>query len=254
MDRQKYNRKLIFERNGQMNNKVKRTGNLYVALVVILMVVAVVAAIAGAMSRSAQVVDVGVDGNAVTNAAEDAGAMDTEDVADVFKPSKDNESDSVTDAVTEKTEAEPIPQFINPTGGKLISEYSIEVPVFSVTMEDYRTHSGVDIFVSNGERILAAAGGTVKEIWEDPMMGTCISISHAGGAESIYMNVSPDFPEGIAVGANVSEGTFIAVGGESALAEISEEPHVHFELKINGEYVDPCDYIDFSQGEEIYED
>lgn len=241
-----------------MNNRAKRTGNLYVALVVILMVVAVIAAIAGAMSRSRQVAE--KNGGKVTTAVTDAVSGDETDnaVEDVFRPSKDKETEPATDAatevVTEKTDADPIPKFINPTGGSLISEFSVEVPVFSITMEDYRTHNGVDILVANGERILAAAGGTVKEIWEDPMMGMCLSISHAGGAESIYKNVSPELPDGIEVGAKVSEGTFIAVGGESALAEIAEEPHVHFELKVNGEYVDPCDYIDFSKGEEVYED
>ena len=238
-----------------MSNKAKKAGNLYVALVVLLMVVAVVAAIAGAMSRSKQVAE--KNNSKVTSVVTDASNEIEDEAEDVFKPSKDKETkpatEAVTDAVTEKTDAEPLPKFINPTGGTLMNEYSIEVPVFSVTMEDYRTHNGVDIFVANGERILAAAGGTVKEIWEDPMMGTCISIAHGGGAESIYKNVSPEFPEGIAVGAKVSEGSFIAVGGEIALVEIAEDPHVHFELKINGEYVDPCDYIDFSKGEEIYE-
>ena len=40
-----------------MNNRAKRTGNLYVALVVMLMAVAIIAAVAGAMSRSKQVAD-----------------------------------------------------------------------------------------------------------------------------------------------------------------------------------------------------
>ena len=238
-----------------MNNKSKKLGNLYVSLVVILMAVAVIAAIAGAMNRSRQAIE-DDDKNLPPSLTQPVKDKETEKtVEDVFSPSLEKETavDVQTDAQTEKTEAEPLPEFINPTGGAMVSDFSIEVPVFSVTMEDYRTHNGVDIFVSNGERILAAAEGTVKDIWEDPMMGSCISISHGGGAETIYKNVSNEFPDGITVGAKVSGGTLIAVGGESALAEISEEPHVHFELKINGEYVNPCEYIDFSTGEEVYE-
>lgn len=242
-----------------MNNRAKRIGNLYVALVVILMAVAIIAAIAGAMSRSKQTAEKGIGKNTDTTAVEDAVKnKETEPASeDVFKPTKNEETkvDETTsaDEETEKTEAEPLPQFVNPTNGSLVKDYSVEVPVFSVTMEDYRTHNGVDIYVQKGERILAAAAGTVKEIWEDPMMGTCMSISHTGGAETIYKNLAPEIPEGITVGAQVSEGSFIAVGGESALTEISEEPHLHFEMKVNGEFVNPCDYINFENSEEVFE-
>ncbi len=239
-----------------MNNRAKRTGNLYVALVVILMVVAVIAAVAGAMNRSRQKAEES-EAKGTTSVTEALTDVDTDNtVEDVFSPSKDKETEAETEAGDEETEstaAEALPEFVNPTGGALLNEYSIEVPVFSVTMEDYRTHNGVDICVQMGERVLAAADGVIKEIWEDPMMGTCISISHAAEAESVYKNLSPEIPEGIAVGAEVAEGTFIAVSGESALAEIAEDPHIHFELKVNGEYVDPCDYIDFSNAEEVYE-
>ena len=169
-----------------MNNNVKRTGNLYVALVVILMAVAIIAAVAGAMSRSRQTAEEVLGKNTDTTAIEDAVKnKETEpESEDVFKPSKNEETntDETTQAgeETEKTEAEPLPEFINPTNGSLLKEYSVEVPVFSVTMEDYRTHNGIDIYVQKGERVLAAAAGTVKEIWEDPMMGTCMSISHSG--------------------------------------------------------------------------
>ena len=121
-------------------------------------------------------------------------------------------------------------------------------------MEDYRTHNGVDIFVGKGERVLCAADGVVDKIWEDPMMGTCISVQHSGGFETVYKNLSPDIPDGVSEGSTVYCGSFIGAGGESALAEIAEEPHLHFEMKLDGEYVDPCKYIDFSDAHEVYED
>ncbi len=234
-----------------MNNRAKNKGNLYVALVVILMVVAVIAALAGSLSRIAKEREelLGID----TTGADVLENPEESETEDVFKPSKNEETDEPNETETEKTEAEVLPNFINPTNGKLVKDYSMDVPVFSVTMEDYRTHNGIDIYVDSGERVLASAAGTVKEIWEDAMMGTCMSISHSGGAETIYKNLSPEIPEGITVGAKVSEGTFIAVGGESALIEVSEEPHVHFEMKVNGEYVNPCDYIDFEKAEEVFE-
>ena len=233
-----------------MNKKVKRTGNLYVILVALLMAIAVIAAVAGAMNRSRQVSLEVDDGTTAAVAVTD----------DVFLPSKDKETEGeketekVSEEETQKTDAEPAPEFMNPTGGKLMNKFSIEVPVFSVTMEDYRAHNGVDIFVGVGERVLCAADGTVDKIWEDPMMGNCVSVKHSGGFETIYKNLAPELADGIKEGAKVYGGSCIAAGGESALAEIAEDPHLHFEMKMGGEYVDPCKYISFTDAKEVYED
>ena len=115
--------------------------------------------------------------------------------------------------------------------------------VYSLTMNDYRTHAGVDIVSTAGAAVCAAADGTVGAIWEDPMMGTCLSIEHTGGACSIYKNLSPQLPDGIAVGARVRAGEKIASIGESALAEVAESSHLHYELEVDGVSVNPADYM-----------
>ena len=58
--------------------------------------------------------------------------------------------------------------------------------------------------------------------------------------------------EGIEVGGTVEMGQVIGYVGDSALVEIAEEPHVHLEMKINGDYVDPLDYVTVSGDLEIY--
>ena len=233
-----------------MNYAKKKTENLYVILLSILMVIAVVCAIIGALNRSKQ--------SARENET-------TAKITETTEPVQDDDDDEDEKDDEEKTDAEDVfnetpdatqdklPEFSNPTGGCVLKDFSEETPVFSVTMEDYRTHHGVDVFVDIGERILSAADGTVKEIWEDPMMGTCLSVEHTGGAVSIYKNVSPELPEEIQVGSEVKGGQLIAVGGESALCEIAEEPHLHFELEINGVGVNPCDYIVFPENGESFE-
>lgn len=229
-----------------MNYTKKKTENLYVILVALLTVIAVVCAIAGAVNRSRKEAKP-VEGENKTNVTEKEEEKEPED------EEKETEKEDVFNEDPSAPVEDALPDFINPTGGHLLKNYSADTPVFSLTMEDYRTHEGVDVFVEVGERILAASDGTVKEIWEDPMMGTCISIAHSGGAVSIYKNVSSELPEDIKVGAEVRSGQMIAVGGESALVEIAEEPHVHFELQIDGKNVDPCEYIKFTSTEESYE-
>ena len=229
-----------------MNYTKKKTENLYVILVALLTVIAVVCAIAGAVNRSRKASLPETTGMEA-DANEDEATVKDADEED------DEKEDVFNEDPADVENKDTLPTFINPTGGHLIKNYSSDTPVFSLTMEDYRTHTGVDVFVEVGERVLASADGEVKEIWEDPMMGTCISISHSGGAVSTYKNVSPELPEDIKVGASVASGQLIAVGGESALAEVAEEPHVHFELSVNGKSVDPTEYITFASAEVPYE-
>ena len=156
---------------------------------------------------------------------------------------------------TEKTGAEPeTVTFTLPADGKVITSHSIKVPVFSATMNDYRTHTGVDIASETGGEVRAAADGVIEEIFEDPMMGWTVRVSHGGGFESVYRNLSPDFPEGIETGAAVTAGQTIGAVGGTALIECEEEPHLHFELKLAGESVDPADYMAMETVSTEYED
>ncbi len=250
------------------NSKETRRANLYVTLLVILMMVAVVVAIAGAVVRNVNTDTPGVvettdkeeerTGDQTT--ADDALAQREDETTD--EPDELAEKDGETKAdvsadTTVNVDAQPeeeLPTFVNPTGGVILQAYSMEVPVFSITMNDYRTHDGVDISVGAGEAVCAAADGVIQEIWDDPMMGKCLSVSHAGGALSTYANLSEELPAGITAGTSVKAGDVIGAAGESALAEIAQEPHLHFALEVDGVCVDPAAYIDFSTGTDQYED
>lgn len=159
-----------------------------------------------------------------------------------------------TDAAAANTPADVLPDFISPVSGVIAKSHSVEVPVYSLTMDDYRTHNGVDIAAEAGTAVRAAAAGTVKEIWDDPMMGKCLSITHSGGAVSIYKNLAAEIPSAITAGAAVEAGTVIGAVGESALIETAESPHLHFELQINGIDADPADFMLFGTTDVSFED
>lgn len=168
-------------------------------------------------------------------------------------------------AATEKesvTEAESEPasltvddiEFSMPVSGAVLVPASLTAPVYSITMEDYRTHSGVDIKASIGDSVVSCADGIVKKIWDDPMMGKSVSIDHGAGVESVYKNLADELATNIAVGAAVTAGQAIGCVGESALVECEEESHLHFELTVNGELVDPAKYIEMASINGVYED
>ena len=136
-----------------------------------------------------------------------------------------------------------LPSFTLPVSGKLSAVHDSELQVFSQTMNDYRVHLGVDILADDNAPVYAAADGTVMQIWEDVRMGQCIAIKHSGDAVSIYKNLSKELPAGIIEGASVKAGQQIASVGSTAMVEIAEEPHLHFEMTVGGLAVDPLEYF-----------
>lgn len=121
--------------------------------------------------------------------------------------------------------------FISPvTVGNVIKEWSADIPVFSSTMEDYRVHMGIDVEAEIGAPVYAAADGTVESVEFHPMMGQTVVISHTDGYKTVYQNMQTAVPAGIKQGASVKAGDEIGYVGDTALIEISEEPHLHFEM------------------------
>lgn len=147
---------------------------------------------------------------------------------------------------TAATAATPqaLPTFASPIpDGELLRSHSVTVPVFSPTMQDYRTHTGIDILSPAGSGVQAAADGKIGNFWYDPMMGYTLSVVHSGDAVSLYQGLAEELPAGIEPGAVVSAGQTIACVGNTALIECEDEPHLHFQLDIAGVAVDPLAYL-----------
>ena len=130
-----------------------------------------------------------------------------------------------------------------PVTGQLAKAHDASVQVYSNTMGDYRVHLGLDIATTAGAPVYAVADGKVEKIWSDSMMGTCVAIAHAEDVVTIYKNLAPEFADGITVGATVKQGQQIAVVGETAVVEMADEPHLHYEMTVSGISVDPLQYF-----------
>lgn len=173
-------------------------------------------------------------------------ATDVGDLSDTDTPVK-NEVPGVTDQIIspeddESSGKKPIPpvptvNYVRPVNGEVIKGYCMDSLVFSQTMQDFRTHSGVDIAAELGAEVIAYTDGTVSKIEKDPFMGTTVEIVHEAGVTSVYKNLSETLPDGITVGAEVSTGDVIGTVGQSAIVEIADPSHLHFELWMNGELI-----------------
>ena len=167
--------------------------------------------------------------------------------AETKKPSvKDSEAKP-----TDVSSAVDSRYFVAPVDGSVSKSFEIDVPVYSMTMNDYRAHTGVDLSAPLGSDVVSVSSGTVCKICSDPLMGRCIAIDHGDGIYSSYMNLHEEPAAGIGVGTKVALGQVIGAVGESALVEIAEEPHLHLEMKIDGHYVDPLDYFEVRAAEII---
>lgn len=164
----------------------------------------------------------------------------------------------VTDAPTTTTSPSnqagttPIPdesvfKLTDPVDGYLAAVHDMETLSYSITMQDYRTHTGIDIETADGCAVVAAAAGTVSAAYEDPLMGYCIEIDHGNGYTTVYRNLTDTVPDGIEVGATVLAGQLIGAVGSSALIEQAELPHLHFELTHSGEQIDPLTYLTYEE-------
>ncbi|MBQ2325501.1 MAG: M23 family metallopeptidase [Clostridia bacterium] len=159
-------------------------------------------------------------------------------------------------ADTAPTGADVVERLDVPVGGTLTKPHSPDVLIRSLTMNDYRAHLGIDIAAAIGESVLCPADGIVKEVWNDPMMGRCVSIAHAGGLVTVMKNLDNTLADGIEAGRELKAGDIIGVIGETALIEIAEAPHLHFETELDGKQVDPMRYFDksvFADASEDYE-
>ena len=137
-----------------------------------------------------------------------------------------------------------LPSFTLPVNGALSKKHDPEQQVFSQTMNDYRVHLGLDIVTAENAPVYASADGTVSRIWKDTLMGYCIAVKHSGDCYTIYKNLSEELPTGIREGATVRAGQLLATVGNSAMVEIGDEPHLHFEMTVGDLMVNPLEYFD----------
>jgi len=98
-----------------------------------------------------------------------------------------------------------------------------------------KMHTGVDWAAPTGTPIYAAGNGTVEKSGWESGYGKFVLIQHTNGYESAYGHMSA-FARGIDEGKRVRQGQVIGFVGSTGLSTGS---HVHYEIRVNGRFVDP---------------
>lgn len=125
-------------------------------------------------------------------------------------------------------------RFIWPTSGPITSEFGYRIhPIYGRQI----LHSGIDIGVPTGTVIHAADSGTVVLSGWVSGYGYTVIIDHGNGFSTLYAHNSELL---VSEGQSVSQGEAIAHAGSTGN---STGPHLHFEVRINGEPQNPLNYL-----------
>ncbi len=137
--------------------------------------------------------------------------------------------------------------FILPVTGATVSQdYSSDTFVFSETLNQWETHLGVDFATEAPSDVLCVADGKVEAIVTDDILsGGTVIVSHNGGLKTVYKSLGSEIP--VEVGAAVKAGDKLGVTSMSAYSEFKEGNHLHFEMVLNEENVNPNDYLKISK-------
>jgi len=226
---------------GKIKNFIKKQNGMYrVAFTVCILVLSALVVTITENDKTAQA-PVSVKNERVQN--EIASKQDVEDVVKGLSETKKSASvESVGETQPDTVEIIEDTSFITPIYGKVQKPFSIDVPVYSKTMDDWRIHEGVDIACYYGAEVYAAQNGTVAEVGYDINLGNYIVVKN-GEYELKYTSLSTDIK--FNVGDKISQGQLIGTVSDSCISEICDEPHFHFEIKKNNEYVNPAEFILF---------
>lgn len=119
---------------------------------------------------------------------------------------------------------------LQPVLGRLTSKFGAR---FHPIHQDWRSHDGIDIAAPRGSDIQAVLDGTVEFAGNRSGYGKTIVLRHADGRESMYAHCDALF---VQAGDVLRAGDKIAEVGSTG---VSTGNHLHFELRENGQAIDP---------------
>lgn len=171
--------------------------------------------------------------NVIEKITEDAEDIDTNTI-EVAKSNISNKlsiKDKKNNNNTVKSVVNGIKLAVTPISGKISSRYGVSSSIRR------STHTGLDIAASSGTPIKVVADGTITSACYSGSYGNLVKVNHGNGVETWYAHTSKMY---VSVGQNVTAGEVIAAVGSTGNSTGS---HLHLEIRINGQHVNPQNYL-----------
>ncbi len=134
--------------------------------------------------------------------------------------------------------------FIMPVDGEILNDFS-DTPVFSATLNRYSSHMAIDFSAKEGSPVYAVYAGTVSNVTNSITKGVTVTIDHGNDLFTVY-NSLEDI-EDVQIGEVVNQGDVIGYVSTTNKQELSDGPHLHFEVIESGKYIDPEKYLNLSE-------
>ncbi|HHW41050.1 MAG TPA: peptidoglycan DD-metalloendopeptidase family protein [Syntrophomonadaceae bacterium] len=125
-------------------------------------------------------------------------------------------------------------RFIWPASGPITSNYGMR---YHPILHQNRMHTGIDIGAPAGAKVAAADGGTVIYTGWMGGYGQVVVIDHGGGISTLYAHLSSI---NVGTGSTVQQGQTVGRVGSTGW---STGPHLHFEVRVNGNPQNPLSYL-----------
>ena len=135
---------------------------------------------------------------------------------------------------------EPL-SFSYPVSGEIGLSHSPNNLVYSKTLQEWTTHTGIDIQAKRGTPVFASEEGIVESITETASKGIEIILTHKDGYKTVYSNLSTK--EMVKVGQKVEKGRVISGIGNTASFEYHEPEHLHFEMYKDNKPINPIEVL-----------
>lgn len=155
------------------------------------------------------------------------------------QPAESEETAAPTPTVTVSA-----PIYVRPASGAVITPFSGDELLFQPTFGDWRVHSGTDFAAEPGESVLALTDGTVQEVFEDGLYGTCVTLSHDADLTSTYRGLTD---VRVVAGQAVTAGETLGAVAETIDAEAALDTHLHVEAARAGTPVDVLELLGESE-------
>lgn len=183
---------------------------------------------------------------AIEEASTDLNKGINEVIAETTIQEEDETSNSslIDTNVSEAVAKEPPKKELNfgfPVEGEIVKDFARDSLLYSETLGEWTVHNGIDLKADRTTVVKSAEEGKILAIKNDPRYGLTVIIEHQDGFKTIYSNLLTS--EFVKEGEEIEKGQSIGTVGNSASFEIADEAHLHFEMMLNNEYVDPKIYL-----------
>jgi murein DD-endopeptidase MepM/ murein hydrolase activator NlpD len=135
--------------------------------------------------------------------------------------------------------------FAHPLTTTVSKDYSNSALQYNSTLRLWQSHKAIDFAAEEGTQVFAVLDGKIADVTYNYLMGNVVKLDVGNGMVVVYASLSNDIP--VKIGDTVKKGAVIGYVSNTAKTEVNDGPHLHLEVLLDEDKVDPNLYLDLSE-------